>query len=229
MIVKRIAGSSDCIEPVRAGGASDRLTADGYRECCRRGPGVRHQIGMQIIDTGVDDADDRGAGADGGVPRRRGRNIDAGSSGRAVDHLADVAQSPQLGETRVVWFAGCMKDVVRFSVQNVATRGEQVEEGADFLAAGTHAPDATITDDRVGVGVEISTQACEVRLRPKCHQHFAGNRRMGAEQLRRTIASERKFELTGRQAGRRNEQRDHQCAGVARSERTAANLHAARL
>jgi len=69
----------------------------------------------------------------------------------------------------------------------------------------------------------------EVRLRPKCHQHFAGNRRMGAEQLRRTIASEGEFELTGRQAGRRNEQRDHQCAGVARSERTAANLHAARL
>ena len=58
MIVERIARPRKRVEAVRARGAGDRLTADRDAEARRRGPDIRRQIRMRIVDAGVDDADD---------------------------------------------------------------------------------------------------------------------------------------------------------------------------
>ena len=85
---------------MRACGAGDRPAADGHGEGRRRRPDVRGQVGMLIVEAGVDDADDDASDpvemsqADGArCPRRRSRRPPT---------LARIDHSPQLAEIRVV-------------------------------------------------------------------------------------------------------------------------------
>ena len=81
------------------------------------GPDVGGQVGVGVIDAGVDDGDDDAAAAGGDVPGFRG--VDVGV-GRAAG-LAGVVQAPEGTELRVVRNLVQLQEVVRDRVDDPGT------------------------------------------------------------------------------------------------------------
>ena len=129
VIVERIARSGDRVEPVRAGGQV-RLPAN----VTLKPPGptrIRGQVGMCVVDAGVDDADDGVARSEGAIPRCHRPDVGSRRAGYAIDGLAGIQQSPQFGESRIVRAGVRIQNVVRLDVQDVGAGREVGDERRD--------------------------------------------------------------------------------------------------
>ncbi len=162
VIVERVAVHGDRIEAVRARRAGDIDAADVHGERRRRRPDVVAQVGVRVVDAGVDDADDEAARARGDAPGI-GR-IDAGAGHR-------FAQRPLAGKKRIVRQRRNPDLVVRLGVEHVALAAQTGEQFAGAVAARPQPAEAG-ADRLVDVDVEGGGQCLRHRRLPHLHDHF---------------------------------------------------------
>ena len=127
VVIVGIARLQDRVEAVRTGRAGDGLAANRDVERERRGPDVRRQIRVSVIDTRVDNGDHVGARSRRHVPGQRRADVGAECS-RFPDGLADVAQPPQFAEPGIDGQRIRHHDVVRLYVRDIRVILEEREQ-----------------------------------------------------------------------------------------------------
>ena len=122
VVVHRIAAPRDGVEPMGAGGACDRDAPDDDGEWRRRRPDVRRQVGMGVVNAGINDGDDVRWRPERDVPRFGRANVGARRSCRAAVHnLADILQSPQVRKQWVIRLCKCGDDVIWLGIDDIGS------------------------------------------------------------------------------------------------------------
>jgi len=111
MIVLGITRACDRIVAMRAGCATG--------DAARIAPDVGSEIGMGIVNSCINHADDDGGGTGGNCPSRLRSDIGACLACLAQDRLTDIAQPPLFGIQRVVRSTQGMNDVIRLGISHV--------------------------------------------------------------------------------------------------------------
>ena len=99
-------------------------------------PGVGRQVGVRVVDAGVDDRDDHAGGTGEDVPRLDGVDVGVHRAGGAAPvSLAGVVHAPELAEHRVVRGLVGVEDIVRLRVLDVGVGLEGRHRLHDGLVA----------------------------------------------------------------------------------------------
>ena len=208
VVVHRIARHRGGVESMRTGGAHDRHAIDGDGEGRRRRPHVCGEIGMRVVDAGVDDRDDVRGGTERDVPRLHRLDVGAWDADRTVHHLADVLEAPQLWKAGIVRLRQRVHDVVRLGVEHVGMIGEQLEERG-HVERPCSKPSQTGTADRLdGLGAGGTADFGEqtaLRRASEFHEHFVRGRLAAVHALGAGVCAL----CAGR--GARDEQRGERC------------------
>ena len=156
VIVPRVTAHLEGVESVGARGARDRLAAHHDRERRRSGPEIRDEIGVRVVDSGVEDRHHGRRGIGGQIPGRRRSDVGPRrAGGRAVHDLSDVPKTPQLRPHRIVRLGERADDEVRLGVDDVppGRQSRQQCRRSERARAHEHEPRTADRLDEVGVGI----------------------------------------------------------------------------
>ncbi len=219
MIVEGVAILRDRVVAVSTRRAGDRPAADGDGVRRRRRPDIGGEVRMQVVDAGIDDADDDGARTDGLVPRASRTNVGTRRPGNTADDLSEVLQSPQLREPGIVRLTVRIDDVVRLDERDVAARRQRRDQGRHVSASRSKARKASGAQRLFILRINLGAQTAAVSIGTKADDYFARRNAATAKHLGSVVAGTPALSRQARRAHRPHHERrrENRAAGPAES------------